>query len=391
MSLAHGTSIVRDGLVFAYDMDNTKRSWRGAPYKNELLSDVGWSGDGSNQTGFNKSNIVITNTKLMYDGLPTVLYSPGTSRNCYLSGSGDIDFSSVSTEWTFSCYVKREDGLPITTMSVYMYYPSSDGAGTGTIRDVGNGWYQISRSRTGSSNYISLVGFTGMSSNVKYYLSGPMLTKTQFPVHSVPAQVTRSNAESLIDISKNRQTIEPTNMNYLADGSIGFNGSSSYIDLGSDLTLSPDYQGWTAEYWFKTDNAGTLQHFNSAEGDVSNSNWLALLSRKLAVWNVSPGYWRYGDTLIDSNTWYQAVFIADQGGTNMRLYINGEREGGDHVGNEWAEEYSSLECRYIGRYEHNGGYSRYWDGKIDLVRLYNRPLTDQEVKQNYEATKGRFQ
>ena len=92
-----------------------------------------------------------------------------------------------------------------------------------------------------------------------------------------------------------------------------FNGSSDYIDLGSDVVISPDNQGWTAEFWFNSDSASTLQHFNSAENDEFNANWLALYNSKLAVWNRSPGYWRYGDTVIQSNTWYQAVFVCDAG------------------------------------------------------------------------------
>jgi len=169
-----------------------------------------------------------------------------------------------------------------------------------------------------------------------------------------------------------------------------FNGSSDYIDLGSDVVISPDNQGWTAEFWFNSDSASTLQHFNSAENDEFNANWLALYNSKLAVWNRSPGYWRYGDTVIQSNTWYQAVFVCDAGGTNMRFYINGEAEGGDHVGNSWNASYSSLETRYIGRYEFTGSYSRYWDGEMGVVRMYNRALTSDEVKQNFNALRGRY-
>jgi hypothetical protein len=169
-----------------------------------------------------------------------------------------------------------------------------------------------------------------------------------------------------------------------------FNGSSDYLDLGSDIVISPDNQGWTAEFWFNSDSASTLQHFNSAENDEFNANWLALYNSKLAVWNRNPGYWRYGDTVIQSNTWYQGVFVCDAGGTNMRFYINGKREGGDHVNNAWTASYSSLETRYIGRYEYNGGYSRYWNGEIGVVRMYNRALTDNEVAHNFAATRGRY-
>jgi hypothetical protein len=129
-------------------------------------------------------------------------------------------------------------------------------------------------------------------------------------------------------------------------GSLDFDGVDDYIDMGSDIIISPDNQGWTASYWFNTSSASTLQHFNSAENDEFNANWLAIYNSKLAVWNRSPGYWRYGSTIIQSNVWYQAVFVCDPGGTNYRYYVNGIREGGDHVNNVWNATYSSMEVRF---------------------------------------------
>ena len=173
-------------------------------------------------------------------------------------------------------------------------------------------------------------------------------------------------------------------------GNTSFDGSDDYIDIGSDIMISPNNKGWTAEYVFNTDSASTLQHFNSAEADDFNANWLALYNSKLAVWNVSPGYWRYGSTVFQSNTWYHIAFVQDPGGTNMRFYVNGVAEGGDHVGNSWTASYSSLKTRYIGRYEHAGGYGRYFNGEIPVVKFYKNALSSNEIKQNYNSYKKRF-
>jgi hypothetical protein len=173
-------------------------------------------------------------------------------------------------------------------------------------------------------------------------------------------------------------------------GSLSFDGVNDYIDFGSDIIISPDNQGWTAEYWFNTSSASTLQSLNSAENDEFNANWLSIYQSKLAVWNRNPGYWKFGSTIIQSNTWYQAVFVCDAGGTNYRYYINGVAEGGDHVNNVWVAIYSSLETRYVGRYEFSGSYSRYFVGKIPIVKMYNRALTAQEIQQNFNATRSRF-
>ncbi len=176
---------------------------------------------------------------------------------------------------------------------------------------------------------------------------------------------------------------------YGGDKAVDFDGTGDYLDFGSDILISPDNQGWTAEYWFRTEAASTLQHFNSADEDEFNANWLAIYNSKLAVWNRSPGYWRYGDTVIQSNRWYCAHFVCDSGGTNMRFYIDGVREGGTHVNNVWTASYSSLEVRYIGSYMYVSSMSRYFNGQISAASFYNRALSEAEIKRNFNKRRHR--
>jgi len=184
MGVYAGPEIANDGLVLALDAANSK-SFRGVETTNELL-DITWIGDGGG------TGTLVTDNNLRYNGYPTYYYTPGTSLNSYLNGA-DVDAARTSTVWTFSCYVKREDSAPITSLSVYMYYPSSDGFAAGTIQDVGNGWYRISRTRTGTISNITLCGFTGFASGVKYYLSGAQLEKKLNPSTYVLTNTTRGS------------------------------------------------------------------------------------------------------------------------------------------------------------------------------------------------------
>ena len=170
---------------------------------------------------------------------------------------------------------------------------------------------------------------------------------------------------------------------------LDFDGTNDYIDLGSDITISPANQGWTAVYVFNTDDATTLQHFNSAENDEFNANWLALLSSYLAVWDRTQNIWKYGSTQFSSNTWYHIAFVQESG-TSMQFYVNGVPEGGNHTSFAWSSSKSALITRYVGRYEYAGSYGRYFNGEIPVVQMYNRALSASEVLQNYNATKGRF-
>jgi len=376
-----------DNLVFAYDTGDVSNSYIGEPTTTFIKNDL-WGGDGTNQTLITKGKVVITDPTEQYKGLHTVLWAPGTSRNCYLNGPSPLYYDQTSTIWTFSCYLRREDRAPISNITVYMYNIGSN-TGVGTIQDAGDGWYRVSRTVSTAANYVSLVGFTNLVANTRYYLSGWQLEKKGHPTPAIDLTSTRSSTQGLLPLVGN-STIDLSNVSFDSNAQMTFDGTNDYIDLGSDSTISPTNQGWTAEYVFKTNSAGTLQHFNSAEADDFNANWLALLNGKLAVWNVSPGYWRYGSTAFNSNQYYHVAFIQDAGGTNMRFYVNGIAEGGDHVGNVWTAAYSALKTRYIGRYEHNGGYSRYFTGEIPVAKLYNKALTAQEVQQNYQQYKTRF-
>ena len=96
-----------------------------------------------------------------------------------------------------------------------------------------------------------------------------------------------------------------------------------------------------------------------------------------------------GDTVFASNTWYHVAFV-QLTGTTMQFYVNGVAEGGNHVSFSFTAAKSALVTRYIGRYEHAGGYSRYFNGHIPVTRLYNKPLNAAEIKQNYNVYKNRF-
>ena len=275
-------------------------------------------------------------------------------------------------------------------------YNFHDGRSYGNTRNtLLNTWqrvsytFTISPNRNLSDSYgsVYMYGHTTSNNNGVLKIADVQL---ELKDHDTKFSPTLSRTNSLGNIGSSTVSIDISNIGWSTNEYPSFNGSSYYLDLGEDLIVSPDRQGWTAEYIFKTTNGGLLQHFNSAENDEFNANWLALYNGKLAVWNRSPGYWKYGSTSFSSDTWYHAVFISDDGGTNMRFYVNGIAEGGDHVGNVWNADYSSLECRYVGRYEYQGGYSRYFSGEIPVVRMYNRALSSEEVYQNYLSYKPRF-
>lgn len=83
------------------------------------------------------------------------------------------------------------------------------------------------------------------------------------------------------------------------------------------------------------------------------------------------------------NTWYQFVLTRDVS-NNVRMYRNGIGSTSN------AQSYSNtFQINQIGRYSN---FTNIYNpkGHLGETRFYNRALSDQEVLQNYNATKGKY-
>ena len=192
----------------------------------------------------------------------------------------------------------------------------------------------------------------------------------------------------------NTTSIDTSNILWTPDEYPDFNGSSTFIDLGSDIVFK-NTGGWTVESIAKYrnvpggyDNVISPGNFIGSDSIINNSWYWSVLNNKLELWNRSPGVWKYGSTTIQPETWYHAVLTCSDDGTSYQMYLNGEPEGGDHVSYVWNSAYSGLRVRYIG--QGNSGNKRRVDGQIPVTRMYDRVLSANEVKQNYLSYKPRF-
>ena len=179
------------------------------------------------------------------------------------------------------------------------------------------------------------------------------------------------------------------------DRSIELDGTNDNIDLGADKVIKTS-GGWTVDSWVKFDTIpGSWNNVTSpgnfiGSGSISYNSWFwSVLSGKLALWNISPGIWKYGSTTLQATKWYNVVLVCNDSGTSYQMYLNGIAEGGNHTSYAWNATYAGLKIRYIGH--GNSGNVRLVDGAFATTRAYDRVLTADEVLQNYNATKSRFE
>ena len=192
----------------------------------------------------------------------------------------------------------------------------------------------------------------------------------------------------LLDISGNNYNVSLTNASFNSSGYF-FNGSSNYIDLGSDVVFKTN-GGWSVSSWFNLTQvvSGNLYNFIGASAITYNSWYWTVYQSKLALWNISPGGWYYGSTTIQANTWYNAVLVCSYDGTKYQMYLNGVAEGGTHTTYTWNSDYSGLKVGYVGRGDSSNG--RYFYGKYPIIQIYNRALTSDEILQNFNANKTAY-
>ena len=400
--IVSGPRIAQDGLVACYDAYDGK-SYYGEPTENILLDRTSgggtWWGDGSDQSIGAKSVTTITDPDLMYSGYDTVLWTPGSSRNVYLTGTQDIPYSETSTLWTFSSYLKYEDNIPITSLSVYMYYPSSDGNAAGTIYSVGNGWYRVSRTRTGSDSYISLVGFTGFSSNKRVYISGWQLERKEYVSPYVQTGTERTINLSLKDRVTNdygtTNNITGSNVYQNRVGSIITPYTNAYINYKGNATsyttvpgFATSYDNYTLEFWIKINGASDNDRFYTwNQGGTLTVRWR---SSNYFQFHYNPVDGSPASTQINGNTvttpsgWHHVVVTNNAGdaSTGAKVYTDGVVGAGgepavalgtvDHILGMGLSGIVPCEC------------------DIAVFRIYNRDLSAKEVLGNYRAMKGRF-
>ena len=168
-------------------------------------------------------------------------------------------------------------------------------------------------------------------------------------------------------------------------GNIVFDGSNDFVTgvHNSELNLRNDV---TVECWFR--RTGSRSSWVRIFGKGNSSN------RTYGLWyHVNSNYFLYQrysgasnmNILLTKsvvlNTWYHMVGTSS--GSNHTLYLNGVNVG---TGSLSQTFHSSTDPYKVGSFD--GSYHHI--GDVSNCRIYNRGLSEAEVKQNYNAHKGRF-
>ncbi len=167
-----------------------------------------------------------------------------------------------------------------------------------------------------------------------------------------------------------------------------FDGTDDYIDCGNDSSLSAigGNSNVTASAWvYYTAYGGGGQGYSVITVKGFPWTWLMENEFNRFTFRISAG--GADVNVVDTsahllNTWYNVVGTYD--GSNMRIYVNAILK---NTRAQTGTLGTNTITAKIGTYQ---GTNYNLNGRISQVQIYNRALTEQEILQNFNATRFRY-
>ncbi len=195
---------------------------------------------------------------------------------------------------------------------------------------------------------------------------------------------------STVDVSGNNGIGQLHASTWTTSGQFGnaliFDGNSSFVDLGSPPTLQMNsdmsVSAWIKASAFSLDDTAivskrggaTVQGFQLETTQASGNRTIGF---RLTNDN-GEAVVRYGATTLQANQWYYVTGVYDATNRTIDLYVNGLLDNGPLQGVITGAQQDSPLNVYIG--QRPGLAGSVFDGSIDEVRIYSRPLIQTEVQ-----------
>jgi hypothetical protein len=168
-------------------------------------------------------------------------------------------------------------------------------------------------------------------------------------------------------------------------GGIVFDGVDDYVSISNNSNFN-NGNNITVEAWVLCTNWSSYTHPMIVAKGI-NVEWILWKSNDTGV--VGKLGWRglgtaYTTTSLPNNTWVQCV--GSVGSAGQKVYLNGVLES--TVGNTTFTSGNVNVTIAAGLV--TGSPSNLLGANVAITRIYNIQLTDNQVLQNYNATKPRF-
>ena len=384
-----------ENLVFGYDLGDTVNSYKGEPTVN--YAPVSFGSWGTENTA---QRIATGNT---YQGQPT--YNCTTTVGASWQGidttiTGLRTAAGSSGTVTMSCMVRNNN-----PSSYPMYaYIGHDFSSTRNI-PANSDWQKVQWTVNQSSMNNDYVEFRPYTNNANIYLEMTMPMVEVNKGHATQFTTgTRSATQGLIDL-KGTSTIDLTNVSFDSNAQMTFDGTNDKVELSEYLT-NIDTSVLSLEFVFRTNiGTGTYQpllgwHYGRVgHGYVCLGNFTGHWGNEsISFYNEGTGAtplsfaYTNGHSFLGDTNYHHAVIVLQTG--NYQIFVDGEEitvNASFRNGSQSTVMQSNLFGYGTGPKVGIGVGSQtegYFNGRIPITKIYNRALTAQEIRSNFNAIKA---
>jgi prepilin-type N-terminal cleavage/methylation domain-containing protein len=163
---------------------------------------------------------------------------------------------------------------------------------------------------------------------------------------------------------------------------LNFDGADDYVTIPDSPSINLGTGDFTLVAWIKAATTQTTYpQILSKRGTTANGFLFGLWSNgNLFMQIAGANYPIATDPNLRDNNWHYVVAV--RRGSTVTYYIDGANKGSFTS----TASMSSTHALWIGRDEPAAGFTPF-NGLIDEIHIYNRALSDSEIKALYEATK----
>ena len=371
-SHAGPNTLGESNLVFAYDTGDVKNSYIGEPTTN-LYTTLGF--------GFYQQ-----------EGNHTAARTVGPAPNLNLPSN--YDYTTITTTGNWQAEVNRiiiwtNTSLTSGTYNI-SFWARVTSTSTATMgcafygnninntMSLTNQWQRFSIQSTTHPLYRA-TEFGSLSGAITFQIAGLQIESVPHATQYVNG--IRSATQGLLPVIGN-STIDLSNVSFDSNAQIIFDGTDDYIVTSNNIPCNFGTGDFTIEVMIYPQSFSSYTHMVA----LPSQNTFALKADigNGIIYYYDPSFTTYGSTsgwTLTLNQWNHVVLV--RSGNVAYAYLNGVSKGSKTGFNT---NFSSTQIVNVG----NGGTSEHTPKKINLVKIYNTALTADQVKQNYQQYKTRF-
>jgi hypothetical protein len=178
---------------------------------------------------------------------------------------------------------------------------------------------------------------------------------------------------TITDLSGNGNNAILYNSPVINNGIVTLSSTNDYLEIPKVLQVG------TVDFWFNTPdrNNAPIIYAGSSQYNSGAWQWSLFYYANALYCRANAGGGGIDLTSnINLDTWYNFCLTR---GSGSSIYINGEYIN---------EAYTPITVTGYTRVGRSG--TNYWNGSFGSLRLYSQELSSDQIRQNFEATKGRF-